>query len=173
MSIKRPLGAAAALLALMLAGGAAAQGLSKHSKSGLLRADGESGSEWQEVPTTLPTAAPSERLVPVKVVGSDLRFAVDAPTVRIDPDGVVRYVVVARSASGAFNAMYEGIRCLTAEVKVYARYSPGSGWRETRMDWQPLQSSFGQRHSMAIARGGACLDNDTPRSVPDLLRELR
>ena len=46
-----------------------------------------------------------------------VKLGVDPETLRITPDGIVRYVMVAQSPSGTVNATYEGIRCLTAGVE--------------------------------------------------------
>ena len=55
----------------------------------------------------------------------------------------MRYVVVATSTSGAVNAIYEGIRCNTGEVKVYARHNPDSGWKPARAaEWRPLHDEL-------------------------------
>jgi hypothetical protein len=86
----------------------------------------------------------------------------------------VRYVVVASSASGALNAMYEGIRCDAAQVKVYARHSPGSGWVASRgSDWRELHSTPNSRHSLFIARNGVCLGHAPNGNAAQIVQDLR
>ena len=55
-----------------------------------------------------------------------LVYAIDPQTLSVGSDGILRFVMVARSSSGAVNAFYEGLRCSTAEGRVYARHNPSS-----------------------------------------------
>ena len=62
---------------------------------------------------TIPTP-PTKRgeLIEFSVPGTrDFRFFVDASTLSVDNEGIVRYVLVARSASGTENVSFEGMRC--------------------------------------------------------------
>ena len=80
--------------------------------------------DWKEVDAPAPPEFDLKRLVAVDVpVGGELKFGVDPATITIGKDWVVRYVLVASSRSGNFNAMYEAIRCATGEYKTYARRS--------------------------------------------------
>lgn len=129
---------------------------------------------FQEAQVTLPTTLRTTNLIDVPYPGSELRIGIDPQSVSIGSDGVTRYVMVATSATGAVNAAYEGIRCQTAEVKVYARHYPDSGWKPvTNPTWQKLLAGAAQRHALAIARNGVCSDDARQRSVPELLQDLR
>jgi hypothetical protein len=113
-----------------------------------------------------------ERLIEVEMPGRGLRYGVEPASVTVTPDGVVRYVVVAASDSGLVNAMYEGIRCSTAEVKVYARHHADTGWKPVAgADWQTLYEPA-QRHSLVIARNGVCMGRVPNGSVPQIVRDL-
>ncbi|TFZ01575.1 CNP1-like family protein [Ramlibacter rhizophilus] len=128
---------------------------------------------WQEGAAPEPPALRLKGLVPVELPRSTLRFGVQPDSVSIGPDRVVRYVVVATSASGALNALYEGIRCDEGKVKVYARHTPGAGWTPTRdAPWESLHDNAGHRHSLAIARSGACIGRGTNTSAERVLRDL-
>jgi hypothetical protein len=48
------------------------------------------------------------------------RYYVDPQSIAVGEDGVVRYTMMVKSASGAENISYEGIRCRTLEHKYYA-----------------------------------------------------
>lgn len=139
----------------------------------------EDGEEkpWEEAKTPLPTTLRTQGLISIDVSATTLRFGVDPQSVSIGDDGVIRYVVVATSPSGAVNAMQEGVRCITSEVKTYARYAPGSGWAAaTGSGWNRLSAHTPlTRHSAAIARGGLCIAARLPqqRSVADVVRDLR
>ncbi|MCL4801223.1 MAG: hypothetical protein KJ025_16640 [Burkholderiales bacterium] len=55
-------------------------------------------------------------------------YAVDAASLTVGADGVVRYTLVARSDAGATNVTYEGIRCETRERRVYAYARSDGKW---------------------------------------------
>lgn len=131
--------------------------------------------DWKEQDAPPPPAFAVDRLVPFDVsVGSALRFGVDPATIQIGRDGVVRYVIVARSASGTVNAMYEGIRCSTGEMRTYARHNADSGWtRADSSDWRSMWGSAPSRHTLMFARQGGCMGNAPPRSVDEIVRSLR
>jgi hypothetical protein len=130
--------------------------------------------DWKEAEVPAPPPLRTDALIPLELPRSELRFGVDPASVAVGSDGIVRYVVVASSRSGAVNAIYEGIRCNTGEFKVYARQNPGSGWiiaRESR--WRELHEQPVSRHSLAIARNGACVGHGPNRSATQIVRDLR
>ena len=89
---------------------------------------------------------------------------------RITSDGIVRYVVVAQSPSGTVYATYEGIRCLTAEVKVYARYTSSKVWSMiSKPEWKSLRDNQPSPHALAFARQGACDGRSTAMSTPQAI----
>jgi hypothetical protein len=130
--------------------------------------------DWKESEAPPPPALRTTGLIALDMPSSALRFGVDPASVTLGADGIVRYVVVAQSPSGVVNAMYEGLHCKTSEVKVYARHNPDSGWVMTRdAAWMALNIGISQtRHSLIIARGGACLGNSPNRSAAQVVRDL-
>ena len=130
--------------------------------------------DWKEAEAPPPPPVTTSGLVPLEMPGSTLRFGVDPASVSVGADGIVRYVVVATSATGAVNAMYEGIRCGTGEFKVYARHNPGSGWTIAKdSQWGRLHDQPQSRHSLVVARHGACVGHGTNRSAAQVVRDLR
>lgn len=130
--------------------------------------------DWKESEAPMPAPPQTTGLIPVEIPGTTLRYGIDPASVALGSDGVVRYVVVATSSTGAVNAMYEGIRCSTGEVRTYARHNPGSGWTPASdLSWTPLHESRPSRHSLTIARNGVCLGHSANRSVIQILRDLR
>jgi hypothetical protein len=130
--------------------------------------------EWKELDAPPPPALRTQGLIPIDVTGTSLRFGVDPASITLAGDGVVRYVVVATSSSGAVNGIYEGIRCGTGQVKVYARHNPSSGWVPTTgSDWQDIYKTANSRYSLAIARGGACQENAPNVSPAQIVQDLR
>ncbi|OGA94771.1 MAG: hypothetical protein A3E79_09820 [Burkholderiales bacterium RIFCSPHIGHO2_12_FULL_61_11] len=127
--------------------------------------------DWKESEVPQPPAFDIGKLMTFEVSpNSSLVYGVDPSTIRISSsDSVVRYVVVARSASGASNAMYEGIRCATGEFKTYARYSPDGHWNPVAQpQWRSLFENMPSRHALRFARAGAC-DNAAPATSVDAL----
>lgn len=149
-----------AVLALLLSGAAQAQTTSAHIDA-----------DWKEAAPPPPPAVRTDGLIPVEMAGSTLRWGVDPKSISIGPDTVVRYVIVA-VGEGATNALYEGLRCSSAEVKQYMR-SSGGEWREIpRADWKPLHGASATRHSLAVARNGACMGQGTNTSAEQIARDL-
>jgi hypothetical protein len=149
-------------LGLLCAGAAAAQALPPEHP------------DWKELEAPPPPAVRTTGLVEVDVPGSTLRFGVDPATVTVGDDGIVRYVVVATSRSGAINAMYEGIHCHRGDVKVYARWNPDTGWSPQRKaDWQALQDVPNARYSLQIARTGACFGRAPNGPASKVVRDLK
>jgi hypothetical protein len=152
-------------LALAFAGAAAAAS----AQTGLT-----SEADWKENETPPPPALRTQGLIPLEIPRTTLRFGVDPASITVGSDSVVRYVVVATSSTGTTNAIYEGIRCNTAEVKVYARHNPDSGWVQARgSDWQPLHSTANYRYSLYIARNGACIGHGPNQPASQIARDLR
>lgn len=131
---------------------------------------------WNEsgIPATPPSFDMS-RLIQVDAPhGSSLKYGIDPNTLSISDDGVVRYVVVASSAQGAVNALYEGIRCSTGEYRLYARHSPESGWSRAKgSEWQSVFDDMPSKHPLAIARAGVCIGRAPNGPLGTMLRTLR
>lgn len=131
--------------------------------------------DWKEVEVPPPPAFNAERLVPIDMPRHvSLKLGVDPQTLRITEDGIVRYVMVATSSSGNINASYEGIRCLTGEVKTYARYTASGQWTSvTNPEWKPLNGNQPSLHALALARQGACEGRAaTAQSAEAIVRKL-
>jgi CNP1-like family len=65
---------------------------------------------------------------------SEFRFFIDAASLSV-ADGLVRYVLIARSPAGVENVTYEGLRCSNGEVRLYALGREG-GWRGEPGAWR-------------------------------------
>lgn len=133
--------------------------------------------EWQEAEAPPPPAWRKEGLVAIEMpIRTSLTFGVDPTTVTIGPDWVVRYVMVAYNPRGSVNAMYEGLRCDTGEVKTYARSSEPGQWNKVAAPvWRELDvTQSATRHALAFARQGACDGNAVGGRTPaELIRRLK
>ena len=129
--------------------------------------------EFQEGDTPPPPPLRLQGLVPLDMgPGTDLRWGVDPSSIRIGADRVVRYVVVGQGSGGAVNAYYEGLRCDGGQVRVYARHARDGDWVPAKDDWRTLQDGSATRHSLVVARTGACLGEAPNRSPDQIARDL-
>lgn len=147
--------------------------LAATAASAVLAQTAPSDPDWREAEAPPPPALQTGKLIPLDMPGSSLRFGVDPDSVSIGSDGLVRYVVVASSASGAVNAIYEGIRCDNAHYRVYARHTPAGGWLRADTDWRPMHDGAASRHTLVIARNGACLGHAPNGSAAQIVRDLK
>jgi hypothetical protein len=131
--------------------------------------------DWKEEAVPPPPAFDAGKLLTFDVSqASSLSYGVDPATLRISKDGVLSYVMVATSASGARNVLYEGIRCTTGEVKTYARYGPSGNWTPVAQpEWRSMFDNMPSRHALAFARAGACDNAAQASSVNELVRQLK
>jgi len=131
---------------------------------------------WKEAEVALPPNFSTDKLVTVDIEDrSSFTYGIDPDTLSVGADGVVRYVFVARSRSGAVNVLYEGVRCDAAEVKVYGRWDPDSEkWRTSSTDeWQAMDTRGSTRRALKLAQTGLCdgrAPNGSPRQILDTLR---
>ena len=130
--------------------------------------------DWKEVEAPPAPPVRTSGLIPLDIPRTTLHFGIDPASISLEQDNVVRYVVVATSDTGSVNALYEGIRCATGDFKVYARHNGGSGWTVARdTPWRSLSESSASRHTILIARTGACIGQAPNRSASQIVRDLK
>lgn len=132
--------------------------------------------EWKESEVPPPPAFDVKKLVIFEVPTSQsLVYGVDPASISIsNSDGLVRYVVVASSASGARNVMYEALRCSTGEFKTYARYSSDDKWSAVSdAQWRSVFGNMPSKHPLWLARLGACDSGAPVGSVKELIAKLK
>ncbi len=98
--------------------------------------------DWSELQTQLPPYPQAGNLLEFNVgPTSTHRHFVDASSIAVGKDGVIRYSLVVKSAQGAENAAFEGIRCETREKKRYALGRNDRTWVQPRVsEWQALEN---------------------------------
>jgi hypothetical protein len=87
---------------------------------------------------------------------SDFRFFVDRTSISLAGERVVRYVLVARSPSGAENVSYEGINCRNGEYIVYAAGTRDRGWLSRSPQWRPIEPGRVQGRHNVLQREYFC-----------------
>ena len=70
---------------------------------------------------------------------SAFRFYVDAASLSVGADNVVRYTLIARSPSGVANVTYEGIRCETGTYRIYAYGQDGRWAANNASEWRLIE----------------------------------
>lgn len=131
--------------------------------------------EWVEEQSPSAPAYSTDLLIPVEMPPHvTLKVGIDPATLAVGAtDGVVRYVVVMRNASGSVNVAYEGIRCTTGEVKTFARVNAAGQWvNNEQAPWKDMTSNLPSRHAYAIAKQGAC-DGRTSAKRDDIVNALK
>ena len=126
--------------------------------AGDMRSDWERKNEPKLAPeetVVLPAYPRKDRLIEFFVAAtSEFRFYVDAASLGVAKD-VVHYTLVARSSTGAENVTFEGMRCSTGEVRIYAVGRDGS-WFGRPGEWRPIQPRSFERWHNALYREFFC-----------------
>ena len=130
--------------------------------------------DWREIQATLPPLPKADGLIEFFVsAASSFRFFIDTASVSVGSDGVVRYTLVARSASGTENVSYEGIRCTTSSYKLYALASGGHWAPAHQAEWKPIEPKSVQRWHQALRREYFCPFNVQVSNSAEALDYLR
>lgn len=170
----QPAGMAAMLTAFLVMAGMAAL---THAQSRLEEeaGDTESPSSWQEAAVQLPAAPVAENLLPFDVSATATQsFALDAKSLTLGADGVIRYTLVSRSAAGASNISYEGIRCQSFEKKLYAFGRADGSWARSRHDeWTPIARNAANRQHATLAQDYFCEGRGIAGDAETMLKKMR
>lgn len=102
----------------------------------------------------------------------DFRYFVDSSSISVGSDGIVRYTLVARSPAGVENVSYEGMRCTTNELRVYALGWERS-WRVIRGAWRPVEPRSMQAWHRVLYREYFCPYNEPVVSRQQAIQVLR
>jgi len=128
---------------------------------------------WSEATYSLPPAPAADNLVVIDVGStSENTFALDRESVTFGADDVIRYTLVVTSPSGARNVSYEGMRCATAERRLYAFGRRDGSWSAARNGkWATISDNGLNRHHAALyydyfcTVGGMVSDTESARRV--------
>lgn len=124
--------------------------------------DDEAQPQFAEVDVKLPPPPKTENLVRFEPSAANMnQFFIDANSISISADGVVRYTMVIKSPSGAENVSYEGIRCETTELKVYAFGRRDGSWSNAsapawkKIEYKQVNRQHGVLYSYYFCPDGA------------------
>jgi hypothetical protein len=130
--------------------------------------------DWTEEQVSAPPDFSKDHLIPLEMPPHvSVVVGVDPQTIVVGSDGVVRYVIVMTNSTGSTNAVYEGIRCVTDEVKSYARLGAAGKWSMvTNPAWKAVNDNMPSHHAQAFARQGGC-QNRLATSQKEIVNALK
>ena len=135
--------------------------------------EAQSKLRWKEGEVALPRYPVEADLIEFEVgAGTAFRFFIDPASLSVGDDGVVRYTLVARSASGVANISYEGMRCHSTAYKVFARGADGR-WSLRQGEWQVIEVKTIQRWHNVLYREYLCPHRRPINSAAEGVQALR
>lgn len=163
-------------LVSLLAFAALLSGMSVAQAQAQFEEDVENESKaWQEIAVQLPAAPQVENLLPFYVSATATQsFAIDAKSLTVGSDGVIRYTMVSTSPEGARNISYEGIRCRSFEKKVYAIGQSDGNWSRSRRDqWERIVQNASNRQHSILAKDYFCRSLTVAGKPEKMLERIR
>lgn len=129
----------------------------------------------QEQPVRLPPYPKEENLARIEIGPvTNFQFFVDTESISVGADGVIRYTLVARSAGGAFNVSFEGMRCKTLERKLYAFGRPEGTWSQARKsDWSTIRRLQVNPVHAVLAEDYFCPKRELVKSAAEAVRAVK
>jgi hypothetical protein len=123
----------------------------------------------------LPALPVASNLIPFDVSGNTpLTFAVDAKSLSVGDDGVVRYTAVVTSPSGAHNVNYEGIRCDTYEWRQYAVLNADhDGWDTVATPFARIEDSTLNGYQATLYQDYFCANRTPAASAKQIIANMR
>ena len=130
---------------------------------------------WNEVEVKIPNAPPSKQLKPFFVsVNTSLTFALDAESIELGKDDVMRYIIVITSPSGAKQVSYEGIRCEKHEWRLYGNLQSDGQWRRhPGSKWQLIMPNSYNRYHSALVKDAFCENSIPRRNIKEIISLLK
>ena len=133
---------------------------------------------WKELEAKIPAYPKPENLLPFEGgAASPHRYFIDAQSLSIGEDQVVRYTLVIRTAGGASNVSFEGIRCELRQQKYYATGRADGTWARARNpQWRRIELQETNRHHNVLYQDYLCSGasrKETASSVKEVLQRLR
>lgn len=134
---------------------------------------------WTEIAVNLPPPPKAENLIPFYVSATTPhKYFVDADSVRVGEDQVIRYTVVILTDGGARNVSFEGLRCETRERRLYAYGHADGTWSKARSaGWEGIKLRSPLSYQKALLEDyfcpGALRVNDAAEAIRNLRRGAR
>lgn len=128
-----------------------------------------------EVGAPLPQYPEPENYLPFEVSATTpFAFFVDAKSVSVGSDSVVRYTLIAKSVDGALNISFEGMRCTDGRYRVYAVGSVGNSWFESRNSkWENIPADSRNAQRAVLYKEYFCPPTGNVSSAAEAVRALK
>lgn len=135
----------------------------------------EENRPWVEIQAQLPAYPKPENLIQFQVSPADPnRYFVDAESISVGSDGVVRYTMVIRASGGAENVIFEGIRCGYRERKLYAFGHRDGTWSRARSSaWKWISDSRQDMRQRVLYYDFFCPDKSIVKTGEEAIAALR
>lgn len=102
------------------------------------------------------------------------RFFIDPESISVGDDGIVRYTLVVKTAGGSSNVSFEGMRCDSRELKVYAFGRTDGSWIAARdPQWRRIEYQEVNRHHGALYTEVLCRNRVPVKSAKDVVNAIR
>ncbi|PTR07990.1 CNP1-like family protein [Nitrosospira sp. Nsp5] len=155
--------------------------------------DFDGGKSWAELQVQLPAYPKAENLLPFDAgpASNNLHY-IDAPSIVVGEDDIVRYTLVIKSPEGAMNISYEGMRCATdgvrenvraellilkfqiTEKRLYAIGRDDKTWVRARgSKWEELEDKSQHYAQRALSRYFFCPANIIVRNEKEAIQALK
>jgi len=130
---------------------------------------------WKEIVPGIPAFPRDSDLIRFEGgAASPHRFHIDARSLSVGDDEVVRYTLVVVAAGGARNVSFEGIRCQGREQKYYAVGRPDGSWARARSaEWRRIEPADINRHHFVLASEYFCSGPGPVASTRQIVERLR
>ena len=149
--------------------------LAVHAEWGAFEHEYEQDKPWAEVAAQLPAYPKAENLLPFTVSSATRhRYFIDAASISVGDDKVVRYTVVIEATGGAKNVSFEGLRCESGERRLYAYGQPDGSWTKARnAGWEDVKSRSLLSYHKALFETVFCPDGIRVKDSEEAVRNLR
>ena len=130
---------------------------------------------FKEGTTAMPLNPPNKAsLQPFYVSRTTVfKFAIDTNSIMIGADGVTRYIVVITNPSGENQAQYEGIRCDSAQWRIYGNFA-NQVWKENPLStWRNIDNNVVNRYQAALAQRALCNFSSQEKNIAIVVKALK
>jgi len=135
----------------------------------------DNSTPWEEVQALLPAYPKQVNLVAFTVSSATANaYAIDAASLSVAADGVVRYTVVIDSPRGARTVNFEGMRCDPSEYKIYAFGHPDNNWSKNRFaKWEPYKLRSLLSYHKPLFEDHFCPNGIRVKNAAEAVRNLK
>jgi hypothetical protein len=146
-----------------------------HAEWGEFEHEFEQDKPWAEVAAQLPPYPKAENLIPFNVSSATRnKHFVDAESISVGADKVIRYTVVIEATGGAKNVSFEGMRCESGERRLYAYGHPDGTWSKARnATWEDIKFRSLLSYQKALFEDHFCPGGINVRNSKEAVRSLQ